>query len=395
MIEVNEELCTGCRRCVGACPFAAITLVNKIAVIGDACTLCGACVQVCKFDAIKIERKEPKEIDFSRYKGVWVFAEIKDDIMRKVTFELLAKARQLADELKQEVGAALLGSDVRKFCNDLAAHGSDKIYLAEDEALKEYYTDPYSSVVVGMISKHEPYIVLYPATKMGRDLAPRVAATLGLGLTADCTGLSIQDGKLLQTRPAFGGNIMADIISMTCPQMATVRPNVMKAGNPDPTRSAEVIDVPVKIDTKGLRTVIKETVTVASDDAIPLCEADIIVSGGRGVGGEENFKLLQELADVLNAAVGSSRAAVDLGWKLKSTQVGQSGQTVSPKIYIACGIAGKIQHLVGMKGSDTIIAINKDPNAPIFNVADYGIVGDLAKVVPLLTEALKKRLAVC
>ncbi|MFX0067112.1 MAG: electron transfer flavoprotein subunit alpha/FixB family protein, partial [Candidatus Hermodarchaeota archaeon] len=342
--------------------------------------------------AIEIERKKVREVDFSRYKGVWVFAEVKDDKIRSVTFELLGKARQLADELKQDVGVVLLGNDVKKFCKDLSAYGADKIYLAESESLKEYYTDPYAFVIVGLILKYEPNIVIYPATKLGRDLAPRIAASLELGLTADCTELSIQDGKLLQTRPAFGGNIMADIISMTRPQMATVRPNVMEKRSPDHNRNAEIIDVPVKIDLQGIRTVIKEIIGTASSDAIPISEAEVIISGGRGVECKENFEILEELAGVLNATVGASRAAVDLGWKNKSTQVGQSGTTVSPKIYIACGISGKIQHLVGMKGSDVIIAINKDPNAPIFNFADYGIVGDLKKVVPALTEALKKKL---
>ncbi|MFW9991061.1 MAG: FAD-binding protein [Candidatus Odinarchaeota archaeon] len=393
MIKIITESCTGCKACVKACPFAAITVVDKVAVIGDACTLCGACVQVCKYSAIELERIIAKDIDYSRYKDVWVFAEIKDGTIRKVTFELLGKARQLADELNQAVCVTLLGKGVKKFCKELAAHGADKIYLAEDDILEEYYTDPYSSVIAGLIAQYDPNIVIYPATKLGRDLAPRIAAMLGLGLTADCTELSILDGKLLQTRPAFGGNIMADILSSTRPQMATARPNVMKEIPPDQSRNAEIIEVPVKIDLKGLRTTVVETVNADfCEDDIPLCEAEIIVSGGRGVESAENFKLLEELAQVLNAAVGASRAAVELGWRPKSSQVGQSGTTVSPKIYVACGISGTIQHLVGMKGSDIIIAVNRDPEATIFQVANYGIVGDMKKVVPALTEALKKKL---
>lgn len=392
MINVKEELCNHCGSCVKACPFGAIKIINQIAVIGAECTLCGACVQVCKACAIEIERKE-KDIDFSRYKDIWVFVEIKDDKVRNVTYELLGKARQLADELGEKVCAILLGKDVKKLCNDLSAYGADKIFVAEDDSLEQYHTDPFTSVLVGLITKYEPNIVIYPATKMGRDLAPRVAATLEVGLTADCTGLSIQDGRLLQTRPAFGGNIMADIISVTRPQMATVRPNVMKKESPDKDRSTEVVDTPVRIDIKGIRTVIKEVISMKSSDTVPLDEAEIIVSGGRGIGNQENFKIVEGLAEVLNAAVGASRSAVDLGWKPKSFQVGQSGTTVSPKIYIACGISGKIQHLVGMSGSDIIIAINKDPEAPIFNVADYGIVGDLNKIVPALTEALRMEFA--
>jgi len=392
MINVKEELCNHCGSCVKACPFGAIKIINQIAVIGDECTLCGACVQVCKACAIEIERKE-KDIDYSRYKDIWVFVEIKDKKVRNVTYELLGKARQLADELGENVCAILLGKDVKRLCKDISAYGADKIFVAEDASLEQYYTDPFTSVLVGLITKYEPNIVIYPATKIGRDLAPRVAATLEVGLTADCTGLSIQDGRLLQTRPAFGGNIMADIISVTRPQMATVRPNVMKKGLPNKDRSVEVIVVPMKINIKGIRTVIKEITSIKSSDAIPLDEAKIIVSGGRGVGSKENFKIIEDLAGILNAAVGASRSVVDLGWKPKSFQVGQSGTTVSPKIYVACGISGKIQHLVGMSGSDIIIAINKDPEAPIFNVADYGIVGDLNKIVPVLTEALRKELA--
>lgn len=392
MIKVIEELCTHCGACVKACPFGAIIIVNKMAVIGDGCTLCGACVQVCKFSAIEIEKKEKKDIDLSQYKDVWIFAEIKDGKIRRVTFELLGKGTELAKELDQKVGVILIGKDVKKFCKDLATYGADNIYVAEDEALETYYTDQYSSVIAGLILKHKPSIVIYPATKIGRDLAPRVAATLELGLTADCTGLSIVEGNLLQSRPAFGGNIMADIISETRPQMATVRPNVMKQASPDPNKTVKVVDVPVKVNLKGLRTVIKEVISTKSSDAIPIDEADIIVSGGRGIGSKENFKLLEDLAGVLNATVGASRSAVELGWKSKSFQVGQSGVTVSPKIYIACGISGRIQHLVGMKGSETIIAINKDPEAPIFSVADYGIVGDLNKIIPELTIALKQEL---
>ncbi|MHA1466796.1 MAG: electron transfer flavoprotein subunit alpha/FixB family protein, partial [Promethearchaeota archaeon] len=226
-------------------------------------------------------------------------------------------------------------------------------------------------------------------------LAPRIASTLDLGLTADCTGLSIKDGLLLQTRPAFGGNIMADIICPTArPQMATVRPNVFEVPDKPYEDKAEIIETPVSIDLQSVKVKIKEILSAeACEDEIPVCEADIIVSGGRGLGCQENFELLEGLADVLNAAVGASRAAVDLGWIAKSHQVGQSGTTVSPKIYFACGISGTIQHLVGMKSSDIIIAINKDPEAPIFNFADYGIVGDLTEIVPLLTEALKNKLA--
>ena len=369
--------------------------MEKIAVIGDECTLCGACVDQCNLEAISIQRKKLKDVDLSQYQDVWIVAEIKDNKVRNVSFELLGKAIELADELKQDSCVLLIGNNVKRFTQDFSNRGAKIIYIAENEDLKEYHTETYSSVITGIISKYKPNIVLYPATISGRDLAPRVAATLELGLTADCTGLSIKDGLLLQTRPAFGGNIMADIIcSITRPQMATVRPNVMEMASVKDNKNAKIIEIPVNVDLQGLKVKTKEVISVSSFECgIPVCEADIIVSGGRGVGCQENFKILEDLANVLKGAVGASRAAVDLGWIPKSQQVGQSGTTVSPRIYIACGISGTIQHLVGMKSSDIIIAINKDPEAPIFKVANYGIVGDLCEVVPLLTEILKKKLS--
>jgi len=395
LIIVDKEKCTGCGICEKACPFGAIKIVEKIAVIGDECTLCGACVDQCNLKAITIQRKKFKDVDLSQYQDVWIVAEIKDNKVRNVSFELLGKAIELAGELNQNPCVLLIGNNIKRFNQDFSNRGAKKIYIAEHEDLKDYHTETYSSVITGIISKYNPNIVLYPATINGRDLAPRIAATLKLGLTADCTGLSIKDGLLLQTRPAFGGNIMADIICpITRPQMATVRPNVMEMAPIQDNINAEIIEIPVKVDLQGLKVKTKEIISgAASECGIPVCEADTIVSGGRGVGSKENFNIIEDLANVLNAAVGASRAAVDLGWIPKSQQVGQSGSTVSPKIYIACGISGTIQHLVGMKSSDIIIAINKDPEAPIFNLANYGIVGDLCEVVPLLTEALKKKLS--
>jgi len=379
--------------CEQTCPFGAIKIVEKIAVIGDECTLCGACVQVCITGAITIQRKKVDNIDFLQFRDVWIIAEIKNNKIRNVSFELLGKANELADELKQDPCVILIGNNIKKFTKEFSNRGAKKIYVAEHEFLNDYYTETYTSIIIGLISKYKPNIVLYPATISGRDLAPRIASILGLGLTADCTELSIRDGRLLQTRPAFGGNIMADIISPnTRPQMATVRTNVMEAAAIKENNGAEIIETQVKINLKGLKLKIKEIVSKAPDeDEIPIEEADFIVSGGRGLGCQENFKILEDLAKVLKGAVGASRASVDLGWIPKSHQVGQSGKTVSPKIYIACGISGTIQHLVGMKSSDIIIAINKDPEAQIFNIANYGIVGDLYEVVPLLTEAFKKK----
>ena len=392
---MDTEKCTGCGLCEQACPFGAIKIVDKLAIIGDECTLCGACVQVCNTEAITIQRKKVGNIDFSQFRDIWIIAEIKNNKIRNVSFELLGKAIELADELKQDPCVILIGNNVKKFTEEFSNRGAKKIFVAEHESLEDYYTETYSSIVIGLISKYKPNIVLYPATISGRDLAPRVASILELGLTADCTELSIMDELLLQTRPAYGGNIMADIISpYTRPQMATVRPNVMEAAPLKDNNNAEIIETSVNINLKSLKIKIKEVVSRATDGSeIPIDEADIIVSGGRGVGSQESFKMLEDLADVLNGAVGASRAAVDLGCIPKSHQVGQSGTTVSPTIYIACGISGTIQHLVGMKSSDVIIAINTNPEAPIFDVADYGIVGDLHEVVPLLTEAFRKKLS--
>lgn len=392
-IEIILDKCTGCGLCVKACPFAAIKIKNKKAEIEANCTLCGACVDVCKLDAILLERPKLSDKNLSDYKDVWIFVELKEEEIKKVGYELASKAREIADTLGERVGAVILGKKVKHLCDDIAVYGVDIVYIAENENLSEYNTNNYTGILTGVISKYKPNIMLFPATHLGRDLAPRVAASLEVGLTADCTGLSIKDGLLLQTRPAFGGNIMADIITPnTRPQMATTRPNVMKIAKPDPSRKAEIVSIPVDIDSKDMKILIKEVVKTTMEGTKSLDEADIIISGGRGMGSPENFKILEDLAETINGVVGASRAAVDAGWRPRTDQVGQSGKTVSPKLYIACGISGKIQHQVGMKGSDTIIAINTDPEAPIFDIADCGIVGDLFEIVPALNEELKKNI---
>ncbi len=393
-IEIIFDKCTGCALCVKACPFAAIKIKNKKAEIEANCTLCGSCVEICKFDAINLERPKLSDKDLSEYKDVWIFVELREKEIKKVSLELASKAREIADTLGEKVGAVILGEKVKHLCDSIAAYGVDVVYIAENENLTDYNTNNYTKILTGLISKYKPNIVLFPATHLGRDLAPRVAATLEVGLTADCTGLSIKDGLLLQSRPAFGGNIMADIISPSArPQMATIRPNVMKVRSPDSSRKAEIISIPVNIDPKAMMIIIKEIIKTTKSGTKSLDEADIIISGGRGMGSAENFKILEDLAETINGVVGASRAAVDVGWRPRSDQVGQSGKTVSPKLYFACGISGKIQHQVGMKGSDTIIAINTDPEAPIFEIADCGIIGDLFEIIPALNEELKKNLS--
>jgi len=398
MIEVSKK-CIGCTKCVPVCPFAAINMIDKKAVMNEACTLCGVCVQICPVQAITITREEASAKDFSGYKGVWVYVQL-DETGDKgrpkkilpVTFELLSAGRRLADELKEDLCAVVLTDKNHGYEKDLGAYGADKVYMVEHDELFEYNTDIFSTVIVGLVNRHKPSAMLYGATIQGRDLAPRVASTLYVGLTADCTALAIKDGLLLQSRPAFGGNIMADILAPNSrPQMSTVRPNVMKMAEPVLGRTAIVVRESAKLDKSLRRVKVLERKLDHGAGAVKIENASIIVSGGRGMKTKEKFKQLEELSKLLGGVVGASRAAVDLGFKEKTHQVGQSGTTVSPKLYLSFGISGAVQHIVGMKASDVIISVNKDPNAPIFNVAKYGVVGDAHEIVPKLIEALKKK----
>lgn len=394
VVRVIEEECTGCESCVDACPIEAIEMVDEKARIKDNCNSCNACIESCPAEAILEIEKEVKAdaMDFSQYQDVWVFAEQRGGELKRVAYQLLGGGRALADELNQELAAMLLGHEVKKLAQELIAHGADKVYMADDQKLKNYQTDAYSSVIASMIREHKPNIVIYGATHIGRDLAPRIAQRLGLGLTADCTELTIdpEEKILLQTRPAFGGNIMATIITpRTRPQMATVRPGIMKELDKNESRKGEVIEFPVKVRDEEIKTKILEIVKEAKK-RVNLEEAKIIVSGGRGVGGKEGFKIIRNLAEVLGGEVGGSRVAVEKGWIEQDHQVGQTGKSVRPMLYIACGISGSIQHRAGMQNSDIIVAINKDPDAMIFKIAHYGIVGNLHEVVPLLIEEFKK-----
>ncbi|MBP3421700.1 MAG: electron transfer flavoprotein subunit alpha/FixB family protein [Lachnospiraceae bacterium] len=347
-------------------------------------------------------------MNLAEYKGVYVFAQQVDNEISGIAFELLGKAKELAAPLNTEVAAVLIGSDVKGLADQLAEYGADKVIVVDDPELKEYRTEPYAHALASVINEYKPEIVLVGATAIGRDLGPTVSARVATGLTADCTVLEIGDfplvaipgkedeqkhNQLLMTRPAFGGNTIATIACPnTRPQMATVRPGVMQKIEPIKGAKANVIEYNPGFTPNKKYVTIKEVVKAVSD-TVDIMEAKILVSGGRGVGTPENFKILEDLAEVLGGTVSCSRAVVDAGWKPRDLQVGQTGKTVRPNVYFAIGISGAIQHVAGMEEADIIIAINKDEDAPIFDVADYGIVGDLNKIVPQLTESIKAAIA--
>ncbi len=409
-IYIISEKCTGCALCLKACPFDAIRMMETPRLTGSAgappsatkravidlnkCNLCGACVDTCKFKAIILEKPQSQcELpDIKDYKGIWVFIEQKNGKIQSVSYELLGKAHELAKKLNCQVSGVLIGNNLDDQLDELGWHGADNIYLVQAAEIANFQDEPYTNILVKLVQKYKPEILLCGATAIGRSLISRVAIKIKAGLTADCTGLDIDPDKkiLLQTRPAFGGNVMATIISPNYrPQMATVRHKVMQPMNPYKHRKVKVIRENFDSALYASRTKLLDIVEEV-ESLINIAEADIIVSGGRGMRGPENLKILEELAHVLGAAVGASRAAVDSGWMPYSHQVGQTGRTVAPKIYIACGISGQIQHLVGMQSSKIIVAINKDPDAPIFKVATYGIVGDLFQIIPALTKRFKE-----
>ncbi|KYH29328.1 MULTISPECIES: electron transfer flavoprotein subunit alpha/FixB family protein [Clostridium] len=332
-------------------------------------------------------------MNIADYKGVWVYAEQRDGELQKVALELLGKGREIADKLGTELTAVLLGNKVDDLAKELLAYGADKVLYIEDEKLAHYTTDAYTKAICDLANERKPEVLFIGASYIGRDLGPRIAARLKTGLTADCTALDVEEGtnQLMMTRPAFGGNLMATIMCTEHrPQMATVRPGVFDKLAKDETKidEAKIEKVSAVLEEKDLRVTVKEVVKIAKEVA-DISEAEIIVSGGRGVGSKENFALLQELADVLGGTVAGSRAAVENGWIDHALQVGQTGKTVRPKLYVAVGISGAIQHLAGMQDSDYIIAINRDADAPIMNVADLGLVGDFAKIIPELIAQIK------
>lgn len=395
MLQIDEKLCIGCGICEDSCPFGAIEVVDGIAVVGDACNLCGACVEVCEVEALSIEEgiKRTVQQDLESWTGIWVFCEFTGGELAPVAIELLGIGRKLADDRNGELTAVLLGHMTGDSVDLLIGHGADKVYRVDNPALELFSDEIYEKIVSDLIVAHKPEVVLAGATAIGRSFIPGVATRVNAGLTADCTRLEIRedDGILLQTRPAFGGNIMATIVCPdTRPQMATVRPKVMKELPFNEKRSGEIIDIVPTPRQLTSRIQVIESVS-EHQSKVNIQESDILVSGGRGLENEEGFALIAKLAEALGAKVSASRAVVDAGWIPYPHQVGQTGKTVAPKLYVACGISGAIQHVAGMQSSETIVAINRDPDAPIFNVADFGVVGDLYEIIPKLIDKIEEK----
>jgi len=417
--QLIEGKCIACgARCQSVCPVNCIEMTDAGEPIIDEskCIGCVKCVKICPAQAIDMfftpeeqailaglggETGTAEEPDaeaaavaasLSAYSGVWVFVEQTEGEPAKVSWELLGKGRELAATLAVPLSAIVIGAGVENLCAESFAYGADQAYLIDAPVFRHYRTESYLKAVCHLIEAYKPEIILMGATGLGRDLAGAVATAVGTGLTADCTGLSIDDKRnLMQTRPAFGGNIMATIMcDKFRPQMATVRPHVMPMAEKQPARSGAIIRESCPLREEDILVKVLEIISDRKKDNVDVAGAEFIVSGGRGMMGKDNFAMLKELADELGGVVGASRSAVDAGWMPQDRQVGQTGKTVRPKIYIACGISGAIQHLVGMQDSDVVIAINRDKDAPIFEVATYGIVGDLFQVIPAITDRLRE-----
>jgi len=375
---------------------SAISIGENQIEISDDCSLCGICVDTCEFEALSLPEvvKGPVEGLLS-YRGVWVYAEWREGKVHNVSHELLSVGRLLADKRGVKLGAVLLGSNiVDEACRELICYGADEVYVVDRPELAHFTDERYSKCVIELVNRKRPEILLAGATSMGRSFIPRVAASLRTGLTADCTQLDIgDDGLLLQTRPAFGGNVMATIICPNRrPQMATVRPKVMKPVRKEAHQgSIERMELPDRCFEARVEVL---EVIAEQDQTAKLTEADVIVSGGRGLRNGDNFSIIEELAALLGGAVGASRGAVEDGWMAPSHQVGQTGRTVAPTLYMAVGISGAVQHLVGMQGSQVIVAVNKDPHAPIFDVATYGVVADLFEFIPAFVKRIKRERSV-
>lgn len=395
LLDVDKDKCIGCGNCVDACPFGALSLIDGIVVVNDKCTGCGACLLTCPMHALNLPQERPNATgeSLSAYSGVWVWVEQFQGKTCGISVEMLGQGRKLANRRNASLTACVLGYQVEHIAKEAISFGADRVFWVDDESLAAYRTAPYAGALIHLVRQYNPEIFLLGASSRGRDLAGSIASVLYTGLTADCTGLDIDSeaGLLLQSRPAFGGNIMATIICPNHrPQMATVRHRVFEMPESDSRRQGQVIAVKATLSPEQITTQVVDF--IVEKDEVNLADARVIVAGGHGLGGPDGFQTLRKLADVLGGAVGSSRSAVDAGWISYAHQVGQTGRTVRPDLYIACGISGQIQHLAGMKTSRVIVAINTNPDAPIFTVANYGIVGDLFQVVPALTEQFKKKL---
>ena len=409
-LQIIAANCIACGLCEPECPFDAIHIEGDVAVIDyEECTGCGKCIKICPTDCLFFEGEEAKAKEekpeaapdlaadlvarLSQYSGVWIFVEQSDGEAHPVSWELLGKGRELADTLGCELAAVVLGEGIDDVARQAGHYGADKAYVIDDPVLAKYRTHPYAEGCLKLVREYRPEIMLIGATTLGRDLSGAIATDLHTGLTADCTGLEIDEltRLLRQTRPAFGGNIMATIqCKEHRPQMATVRPRVMEALAPDESREVEIVRETLDVNEDEIGVTIEEFRPDADLDKPNLQYAEIICAGGRGLGTSQGFKLMAELAEALGGVVGASRATVDAGWISHDYQVGQTGYTVRPRLFIAAGISGAIQHRVGMQTSDTIVAINTDPEAPIFNIADFGIVGDLYEGVPELIKQAKE-----
>jgi len=394
MLKINKEVCIGCGICEASCPFGAIEMIDGLPQIGDSCTLCGACVESCEVEALSISTGEKANtVTVADWQGVCVYCEYRRNSLAPVSLELLGIGRKLADTRGVRLTAVLLGHQTGDTAERLIGHGADQVFRVDRPELAHFSEDNYADVLTAIIKEHKPEIVLAGATAIGRSFIPAVATNLNAGLTADCTKLEIreEDGLLLQTRPAFGGNIMATIVCPAHrPQMSTVRPKVMKAQPYDAARKGEIMDYEPSVQQLASRISVLESV-VSTESNVNIQEADVLVSGGRGLESDKGFALLTELAEVFGGNVSASRAVVDAGWISYPHQVGQTGKTVAPKLYIACGISGAVQHVAGMQSSETIVAINRDPHAPIFNVADFGLVGDLFEIIPKLIRRIEEK----
>lgn len=397
-VMVHEETCTGCNLCVAACPYEVISMREEKAVLGPGCTYCGACIDSCGFGAIAWEGSQERIcMDVTRFKGIHVYIEHGNQTAAKVSLELLGKARGLADEFSQQgqdqlVTAILVGYELGDMADELICHGADQVIIVDDESFKMYRTDIYTKAIVQIAGMKKPEIFLLGATAQGRDLAPRIANRLRTGLTADCTAFEIckDEGILLQTKPAFGGNMMATIVCPDSrPQMATVRPGVMKQYPRDAKRSGTKEVVKIDLGEKDFLIRIRDIMASAKKQ-VGLEKAKIIVAGGHGVKNQQGFKILETLSAELGAELGATRAAVEAGWIGHDHQIGQTGKTVRPDLYIACGLSGSLQHLAGISQSKYIIAINTDKKASIVTAADVTFVGDLFEVVPMLTNKIRE-----